>query len=487
MTTSAKNHPDWENLLCPTTIRHFKPGPKPDKISGLPEFYKDRRTKQEKDLGKVIFSTPFRRLQDKAQVFPLESIDGIRNRASHSAEVANVARDLAKAVSNELRDRGQMSPQEADAFTIVANVCGHVHDFGNPPFGHAGEDAIKTWFEQKDEAFWEGFGVDEVLQKDFTHFDGNAQTLRLVSGLQVLADLNGLNLTAGTFAAMVKYRATAATMGQPGGFRKKLGCFESERELLENVQNATGTEARRHPITFLVEAADDIVYGACDIEDAVKKGLISWSDITDDLLYCRTSGDWSVEQKEVLSHCRSRTVEFVENRVGGLDLTSRELDEANVQYFKAMAIGFGVDAVYTEFLDNLDAIMAGKYEQELLYNSRAAALYDCLKNKIGVNRIYRCREAAALEVLGTNIIHGLLDLFVQAFPAVTEGGHRTSSKYHEKILSLLSANYRRAFGAAQEVHPELKGYYQLRLLTDYICGMTDTFALNLHRQLHHEP
>lgn len=169
-----------------------------------------------------------------------------------------------------------------------------------------------------------------------------------------------------------------------------------------------------------------------------------------------------------------------------MGLAASELDEAKVQYFKATAIGFGVDAVCNRYFEVIDSIMDGNYSKELLYDSEAAPLYDCLKNKIGKQRIYPCQEAASLEVLGTNIIHSLMDLFIGSFPEQASG-HRTSSKYHEKLKSLLSSNYRRAYKQAVRHHPDWKGYYQLRLLTDYICGMTDTFALNLCRRLHNEP
>lgn len=228
----STEHSEWAKLLHDRTIRHFKDEDRAtDADSGkeLPDFYKDRRTKFEKDVGKVIFSTPFRRLQDKAQVFPLEPMDGIRTRASHSAEVANVARDLARTVARELQKRGEFGEEEAEAFATIANVCGHLHDFGNPPFGHAGEDAIKMWFDKQEPDFWNRFNVSEDLQKDFRCFDGNAQTLRLVSGLQVLADLNGLNLTAGTFSALVKQAGCAGWGWRPASWTRRKSSISKPR------------------------------------------------------------------------------------------------------------------------------------------------------------------------------------------------------------------------------------------------------------------
>jgi len=372
---------------------------------------------------------------------------------------------------------------------MVSHVCGHLHDLGNPPFGHAGEDAIKMWFECRgaESEFWDGFGLeDPELQKDFTHFDGNAQTLRLVSGLQVLADTNGLNLTSAAFTSLIKYLADCHSVGSGDGEFKKLGFFQTEAPLVLAAQEEagliSGDSARRHPVTFLVEAADDIVYGICDIEDAIKKRILSWQDVGDDLEEAEKTGNWSSEQRDQMAGLAEASRRWIDNRIHGLDDQYIDLDEAYAEHFRTRCIGFGVRAVADAFLSNYEGILEGTYRKELLYDSKAGGLYDCLKNTIGVNKIYRCREATELEILGTRVIHGLLDLFVEAFNT-SRTGHATTSRYPTKIESLFSKNYRQVYEQSMKSGSIPEGYYRLRLLTDYICGMTDSFALNLFHKL----
>lgn len=336
----------WTPLLSSRSIRKVRRDEEPDDDQSPNP---DARTPFERDLGKVIFSTPFRRLQDKAQVFPLEPMDGVRNRASHSAEVSNVAKDLATAVARELVERKHMTEEQARSFVVVAQVCGHAHDFGNPPFGHAGEDAIKMWFNSKSDEFWKGFGISDADKKDFTCFDGNAQTLRLVSSLQVLADLNGLNLTSATFSALMKYNSSANTIGSDKPFCKKLGFFKSEMDLVEKVQCETHTRDRRHPITFLVEAADDIVYAVCDIEDAVKKRVISWNQVK------------GASLEDTFQKFVKETERFIDNRLNGIKTSTKLLDtdHAYAQYLKTVAIKWAVNAVAKRFIEVYSEIMSG--------------------------------------------------------------------------------------------------------------------------------
>src|SRR5580658_1412124 len=229
------------------------------------------RTEFEDDLGRVVFSAPVRRLQDKTHVFPLEPHDSVRTRLTHSLEVGNVARDLSQAACRRMPDR--IPPKHADAVSTIAAACALLHDVGNPPFGHAGEKAIQDWFLHKlmeDRAlaalFVDGFAYQPAAQ-DFIQFDGNAQMVRLATRLQVLSNSNGLNLTFGTLSAACKYVVSACDTRPDIHERSKPGFFETERELICRVQSETGTGVSRNPITYLVEAADDIVNVCIDLED----------------------------------------------------------------------------------------------------------------------------------------------------------------------------------------------------------------------------
>jgi dGTPase len=276
----------WKDLLCEKRVSEFSDRPSSDRHPG------DLRTSFEQDYGRAVFSTPVRRLQDKAQVFPLEEHDAVRTRLTHSMEVSSVARGLALHAERIVRESDEWQDSYHGAIPTIAATCGLVHDLGNPPFGHAGEEAIGSWFAKQNHCFFNAFSDSEPnksaretqFANDFLRFEGNAQTQRLLSRLQVLADENGLNMTCGTLSASCKYIAKSHTVDRkpaPGGQPqrqpyKKHGFFASENSLIEQIQQQTGTNENRNPIAFLVEAADDIVYATVDLEDGIKKKCFTW-------------------------------------------------------------------------------------------------------------------------------------------------------------------------------------------------------------------
>ena len=242
----------------------------------------DHRAEFERDWDRTIFSTPVKRLQDKTQVFPLDPNDAVRTRLTHSLEVSSVARGMAIKASQWLLSEKKIEAGMDRAMEAIASTCGLVHDIGNPPFGHSGEDAIRYWFANrfpitKDK---DGKDVDPLLPllgnkqqlvSDFRLFEGNAQALRLLTKLQILADFYGLNLTYGTLSASCKYVAASTEVQKNGNHAcSKPGYFASETDVVKDIRDRTGTGSARNPITFLVEAADDAVYSVADIEDAVR-------------------------------------------------------------------------------------------------------------------------------------------------------------------------------------------------------------------------
>ena len=283
-----------------------------------------------------------------------------------------------------------------------------MHDLGNPPFGHAGEDAIKMWFETKDEEFWNSFGIvgdNSKLRNDFIYFDGNAQTLRLVSCLQVMADLNGLNLTSSTFASLVKYEADCNGIDQDKHLFSKLGYFQTESELVEKVRLETSSMGKRHPITYLIEAADDIVYGIIDVEDAMKKGVVSWKMVVESLNKAAEADDLSPIQRDNLCNLHTKAESFITNRLKDIKSKHISLEEGYIQYYRTLVIGEAVKSVRKVFIQNYESIMNGTYSSELLKDSEMYGVYRCLKKEIGRKLIYRCKEAIELEVLGLSLIH----------------------------------------------------------------------------------
>lgn len=455
------------------------------------------RTEIARDYGRAVFATPVRRLQDKAQVFPLEPIDAVRTRLTHSLEVSAVARDLAHAVAARLVDEGEINPQQAYEIESIAATVGLIHDIGNPPFGHAGEQAIQGWFKAHPEVFKKFPPLRRSkLSADFLEFEGNAQTIRLLAKLQILSDRSGLNLTYATLSAACKYTANSTQAGKPKHYhdRSKPGYFASEQELISAIRKRTGTGYARHPITFLVEASDDIVYSLVDIEDGVKKGVVSWGDhqkqgAANSPVHtrCAQSGEiraiLDLNKAVIGQKLLADTAGKAEKRIDGssLKLTGRNRDEAITQYFRTLVIGKAVAAVADEFFARYNDIMTGRYHGELIVDAqRVSGLYKVLKEEIGRKYVYPAKENLRLELLGRNVIHQLISLFYDADPDAR------TRKFSGKAYHLLSQNYRTVFDTPDEHEAKLPTEYRrLQLITDYICGMTDSFAINLHQELFH--
>lgn len=454
---------DWKMLLC-------KDRPRPSTSAG------DHRAPFERDFDRTIFSTPVKRLQDKAQVFPLEPHDAIRTRLTHSLEVSSVARGLGIAVGRWLLERQLIEPGMERSIEAISATCGLIHDLGNPPFGHSGEDAIRHWFDNRfgESRLGGALHGDSQLVQDFLRFDGNAQSLRLLTKLQVLADFNGLNLTFGTLSASCKYVTASHESGDRTDHAKsKPGYFASENDIVKEIRKNTGTGDARNPITYLVEAADDIVYSVADIEDAVKKGVLAWPTIKKDL---------------------SETHDpIVEKALGGMGHIlkaggSREPeglpDDIYASAFRTSVIGIVVNSVLEEFKRQYGTIMSGQYTGELVVGCEAASLIDKLK-MLGRTRVYCTASNLKLELMGRRVISDLMDIFWEGAKVLPiDGRLPKTTTFSGKVCALLSENYRRVFCHFVKAAPELpEQYHRFQLVTDYVCGMTDTFAKRLHAEL----
>lgn len=475
---------NWEQLLNEKRIRLLDEPTDSHKSRG------DLRSEFQRDYDRSLFSTPVRRLQDKAQVFPLEPHDSVRTRLTHSLEVSNVARGLATNLTPWLAENGRLADrddrnlieQRKSSIELIAATCGLIHDLGNPPFGHSGEEAIREWFRARPDSFFAEFdtfptpGLRAQLKQDFLNFEGNAQTLRIVSRLQVLADLYGLNLTCGTMSAACKYIAPSAEANRDGSAheRKKPGFFTSEHDLLDKVHQETGTRGVRNPITYLVEAADDIVYSTVDIEDGVKKGVVGWAEVLEKLKKETGSDDALL----------SRVIERTQGYLGRAKppLEGPDADEATSQIFRTFSINEIVPVVVQAFKDNYAAIMAGEFHDELVGRSPAASLVAACK-KVARQCIFR-RDPGILEreIAGRRVIHDLMDCFWEGVKAHSPGD-KDGNDFPSKIRSLISTNYRRVFAWSWENLKLPRSYLRMQLVTDYVCGMTDSFASRLHGKL----
>ena len=254
---------NWKQLLSTRRHRAGEAGFRQEKAADL-------RSEFEKDYHRIIGSASFRRLQDKTQVFPLDKSDFVRTRLTHSLEVSSFAKSLGQNIGENIlaykKDAGFTMQMKEDICDIL-QCAGLIHDIGNPPFGHFGEVEIREWFERElSVRRFRGVPIAEVLseqmRQDLYHFEGNAQALRLVTKLHFLVDDNGMNLTYALLGTMIKYPVSSVQVDRRSGDikDKKMGYYYAEKEIFEDIQRETGTLGKRHPLTFILEAADDIAY-----------------------------------------------------------------------------------------------------------------------------------------------------------------------------------------------------------------------------------
>lgn len=455
----------------------------------------------EADYDRIVGSSSVRRLQDKAQVYPLQQNDVVRTRLTHSIEVSAMARSLGKAVGIQIIKRKKcesFSNNDVEKLACLLQVAGLIHDLGNPPFGHYGETVIRNWFthwfETNQLLATHNICLTEQQKNDFCYFDGNVQNLRIVSKLQVLNDVYGANFTFATLGTIMKYPWNS--MERPNDSKnngekvKKFGYFEAEEALANNVRTELGLGYQvRHPATYLLEAADDIIYLCDDIEDGVKKGLIDWDKEYTDLR--ATLMEENHNYDELFSKIDSKKPDD--------SMDKKEQITARVRNFRNITQTFLFIKAVNAFIDNYDKIMSNTSlpGYELLENQ--SPLIKRLKS-ITIKYCFSSHEALSLELVGDKVIKSLLDIFVRA---VTENdGARLSSikTYPGKVFNLISPNFEYiAFSTCDACKNVVNGldeeekraikidalpiYNRLLLVTDFISGMTDSYAVNLYQEL----
>lgn len=404
------------------------------------------RTEFQRDYDRLIFSPSFRRLQNKTQVFPLPGAVFVHNRLTHSLEVASVGRSLANNVAMELGEkyRGELWADKLQSLDdIVATAC-LAHDMGNPPFGHSGERAIISFFT-------EGAGqrFQDVLTPhqwaDLTHFDGNANAFRLLTHQFRGHREGGFALTYSTLASIIKYPYPSTEAGD----KPKFGYFQAEEESFQRLVERLGMPSHtRHPLCFLVEAADDICYQIMDIEDAHNLKLLS-TDETKDLLLGFFEGEQLGKIVRGLKH-----VSDINQQIG---------------YLRSRAIGTLVYQCTQVFLQHEEEILDGTFTTPLIrsINSHEAQAYQHC-SKVAMQRIYRSSDVVDIEVAGYRIITVLLDKLIDAVI-------HPQRSYSQLLLDRVPAQYDTR---AESV------YTRILSVLDYISGMTDVYALDLYRKIY---
>ncbi|MFA8434157.1 MAG: deoxyguanosinetriphosphate triphosphohydrolase [Marinifilaceae bacterium] len=410
------------------------------------------RSQFQRDYDRLIFSSPFRRLQNKTQVFPLPGSVFVHNRLTHSLEVASVGRSLGSLLGSKLKGKGFVKDEALlyEIGSIVSGAC-LAHDLGNPPFGHSGEKAISYYFEKgKGKELKSLFS--EAEWKDLTNFEGNANAFRLLTHAFKGRRKGGFALTYSTVAAIVKYPWESLAMKN----KKKYGFFQSEKEAYYKIAGELGipeTEGRfaRHPLVYLVEAADDICYQIMDIEDAHKLNILS------------------TEETKALFHS------FYDERKDAKSLqriaeTCMEVTDTNEQiaFLRAGVIGKLVGECVDVFWENHESILQGEFKGSLidaLGGISKQAYQKC--TQVAIRRIYQHRSVVEIELAGYKILGSLLEEFVDAIL-------NRDSYYAKNLLSLLPEQYDVPDGTIFE---------KVQSILDFVSGMTDVFALDLYRTI----
>lgn len=464
---------NWEQLLSPKRGRG---------TANYKNKSADLRSEFEKDYHRIIGSASFRRLQDKTQVFPLDKSDFIRTRLTHSLEVSSFGKSLGLNIGEHI-----LAHQKTKEFTLqmkedICNIlqcAGLIHDIGNPPFGHFGETLIREWFvEHLPKLQMNGVPVADILtpqmREDFYHFEGNAQALRLVSKLHFLVDEQGMNLTYALLNTIVKYPVSSLEIDKTTGNikDKKMGYYFAEADIFSDIQKETGTEGKRHPLTFILEAADDIAYKTADIEDAFVKGYISYKLLADELK--------GLEERmpegsfKLLERLYSKYERGVERGV-------KDPEEYAVKNWIVTVQGFLINCATFGFTSNYEEIMEGSYRYDLFHGTFAQELMELLGD-MAYRHVFASSAIYKMEVAESAILNDLMNKFVTA--AVKYDTEQSLSSLEHRLISFISDNYKSAYHYHSKGKGEVeKLYLRLLLVTDYICGMTDSYAKRLYQEM----
>lgn len=442
----------WDQLVSDDRLRKTR-------VSGRSPL--DARTGFENDFDRVVFSSSFRRLRNKAQVFSLEPHDFVRTRLTHSFEVSTIGRSLGEGAASALVARcSQLNLVPRDVGTIVATAS-LLHDIGNPPFGHAGEKAIGRWFAANIDAEKKLKLSGPQERGDLTMFEGNAQALRIATRLQWSGQDFGMNLTVATLSALVKYPCSSNEVQSSGPKPlKKFGYFKPDTFTFQSIRSRTGLDGhRRNPLTYLMEAADDIAYATGDIEDVLKKGFVGYETIRDVLGATTTR-----ESRECVEKFLDKPYQD-EFRA----LEPRERQQLAIQRFSQMAIRLMMKSTIEAFLDRYHKIMDGDFADDLVGVMSMSDLCAALK-RIMTDHIYSHIEIATREQTARNVIAGLLSSIIEEIQDRPEGPLARSAyrapPSHEGDLNNVSENYKIAQRAA-----------------DYVSGMTDGHALAQYQRI----
>lgn len=456
---------DWNLLLNEDRLR-----PSTAVKDASVSSHSDPRNQFESDLGRISFSPALRRMHDKTQVFPLTTNDNIHSRLTHSVEVSTIGYSLGLRLLEEKDFLEKSGLEREDVLrkinTILKNTC-LVHDIGNPPFGHFGETSIQAFFKDFFKVNQYNLKLSSKEEEDFKLFDGNAQGLRVLTKLQILDDAYGLNLTKSTLASYIKY-PNYGKLDENKIHLKKRGVFQSEKKYFKEIAKDCGLEiegeVRRHPLVYLMEAADSICYYVMDIEDGYNK---EWYDY--DFL------------KNKLKNIDSLKEYFEKVKGKGYSETK------SIVYLRIEIIAIFVELAINNFMENYDEIMTGKYSKELIEDDPCELAENL--NDFCRKYVFSNREIEMLELTGDSVLRGLLEKYIGYLFGEEKG-------YRQRAINLISGSIIKAAFIENGIDSndgkhdklikyfdELSDYYKLRIIIDFISGMTDQYALSHYQKL----
>lgn len=438
----------WNRLLCKK--RYYSPSE--IKADDKEDYF---RSSFHKDYDRIIFSNSFRRLSKKTQVHPLSKNDHVHNRMTHSLEVASVGRSLGLRAGEFLNKKyPDLGVNPYDVAYIVQTAC-LAHDIGNPPFGHAGEEVIKEWFKNnKEKEFLKDLSSEEL--EDFLHLDGNAQSFRIVSQIENNLFCGGMNLTFATLGALVKYPYSSSRCKQVG--KSKFNFFQSEAAFFNLLFKELGLikedgSFKRHPLSFLMEASDDICYGLLDLQDAFELKVVSIESMRD--IFVNICGEEEVDKT-------------YEKQIDDIKKVSR-LVAKSIDKLTRYVMEIFEDTFYDIMSDTQPKDLIDKFSDENLKAGIKKA------KELANNKIFNEKRKIELELGAYNIIETLLDNLI---PAVHE-------LHEKKELKKLSFRNKRALELMDDDKPDadMNLYNMYQRVVDYIVGMTDNYAKHVANQL----
>jgi len=415
----------------------------------------DDRSEFKRDYDRLIFSAPFRRLQNKTQVFPLPGSVFVHNRLTHSLEVASVGQSLGNDVAHVLAERHPELRKTLfeEIGTIVSAAC-LAHDLGNPPFGHSGEKAIQSYFLEGPGAQLQG-QLSGAFWDDITHFEGNANAFRLLTHRFVGRRAGGFVMTYSTLASIVKYPFASRWAGSHG----KFGFFTEEAEGFRRIADELGMTRlskegqplryARHPLVYLVEAADDICYEIMDIEDANKLKILSFAET----------------ERLLLDFFDEDTRRRIQRRIEEEGIT--DVNE-QVVYMRACVIGCLIKECVRAFTDNEEAILSGTFEGSLIDHAESR-VRDAYKQctRVSKKKIYNSKPVLDVELSGYKIMETLMEDLI--------GAAVSPEKFHSRqLINRFSSQY--------DIHSDRLDVRVMAVI-DYISGMTDVYALDIFQKI----